>query len=325
MPGVIPDEQLAREQLRFLEIVPEGIARMESVLAGEPLSLPRWDDAPILPGVTPEVAEYMLLINSCNFSYWPDPGQPEWGVELKGRWWPDALGLFGCFARALERDPRWLDGGFLAGLSRASFDEAFAGTGPLPMADARYRIVREVGEALSARWQGRFWNLIEEASGDAVRLAELLIATVPPFNDVRELGGQIYAFHKRPQLAVAMICGRFERRGLGDLRRFEELTVFADYMLPRALRGAGILRYGEELARIVDAGQEIPEGHPMEVELRQATLVSTQRIVTDLVHGSEARAPRPEITASHLDQYLWRAGFAQPGLRPFHRTRTTSY
>src|SRR4051812_11311316 len=94
MPGVIPDEQLARDQLRYLEIVPEGIARMEGLLGEAPLSLPRWDDAPILPGVTPEVAEYMLLINSCNFSYWPDPGQPEWGVELEGRWWPDALGLY---------------------------------------------------------------------------------------------------------------------------------------------------------------------------------------------------------------------------------------
>jgi len=324
MPGVIPDDQL-RLQLEAVEVVGARVDEVVETLHREPLPLPTWDDPPILPGRTAEVAEYMLLINAVNFSYWNDPGIPLWGVDLKGRWWPDAIGLYGCFSRALGRDPRWLRGDFLAGLPRDRFDEAFEGTGPLPMARARHRILVEVGEALHATWSDRFVHLLEEARGDAVRAVELLTTTVPPFHDARELRGSPVLFQKRAQLGVAMIAGRFGGRSWGDLRRLKELTVFADYMLPRVLRGLGVLAYRDDLAFRVDRELPIGEGEPAEVEIRLGTLIATERIVAALRAGRPGLPPRPEVDAARLDHWLWRAGFERPGLQPFHRTRTTAY
>lgn len=325
MPGVIPDSQLREDLLQAVEVVPARIEEYLESLREEPLPLPRWDDETILPGFGTEVAEYMLLINAINFSYWEDPGRRPWGATLRGRWWPDALGLYGCFSRAVGRDPRWLRGDFLAGLTRERFDEAFQGSAPLPMAAERHRILVEVGEGLHQRWGDRFVHLLEEARGDAVRAVELLVTTLPPFSDVRELRGHSLAFHKRAQLAIAMIAGRFQRRGWGDLERLDQLTVFADYMLPRVLRGVGVLRYREDLARAVDTETRIPEGDPEEVEIRLATLVATERIVAGIRVGHPGLPPRPDVDAVRLDHHLWRQGFARPGLAPFHRTRTTSY
>jgi hypothetical protein len=58
----------------------------------------------------------------------------------------------------------------------------------------------------------------------------------------------------------------------------------------------------------------------MEVEIRAAT------IWTGELMRRELRPRAPELTASHIDFWLWEAGQAKsPGDKPYHRTRTTAY
>lgn len=62
----------------------------------------------------------------------------------------------------------------------------------------------------------------------------------------------------------------FEGKGLGDLHRTEELTVFTDYRLPQVLRRLSVLRYAPHLADQVDRREPLGAASREEVEIRLA-------------------------------------------------------
>ncbi|MCL5438763.1 MAG: queuosine salvage family protein [Patescibacteria group bacterium] len=63
--------------------------------------------------------QLIFLEDVVNFCYWPDPGNPKWGVEwpkgkiVKGGW----FSLTACLARALKENPDILDAVYLKNLS----------------------------------------------------------------------------------------------------------------------------------------------------------------------------------------------------------------
>jgi hypothetical protein len=98
------------------------------------------------------------------------------------------------------------------------------------------------------------------------------------------------------------------------------LTVYADYKLPQVLRKLGILVYDDALSARVDGQAPIPAGSRMEVEIRAATVWAGEQLRRALL----SRAP--EITAAHIDFWLWETGQRRsPEDRPYHRTLTTAY
>jgi Potential Queuosine, Q, salvage protein family len=76
------------------------------------------------------------------------------------------------------------------------------------------------------------------------------------------------------------------------------------------LRHFGVLVYEDELARQVDAGEELPQGGEHETEIRACA-----------VHACEALARAHGVPPATLDNRLWNLG--APG-RP-HVTRTVYY
>jgi hypothetical protein len=127
-------------------------------------------------------------------------------------------------------------------------------------------------------------------------------------------------FYKRAQLAAAMLYEACGGKVPGDLRRTEELTVFADYKLPQALRRLSILRYAPPLAERIDQLEPIEASSHEEVEIRAATVWAGELMRRALV------ARFPEVRALHVDYWLWHAGQVQgPGVQPYHRTRTIYY
>ena len=74
------------------------------------------------------------------------------------------------------------------------------------------------------------------------------------------------------QLATVMLYEAFEGRGLGDLHRTEELTVFVDYKLPQVLRRLGVLRYAPHLADQIDRLEPLEADSREEIEIRAATV-----------------------------------------------------
>ncbi len=117
-------------------------------------------------------------------------------------------------------------------------------------------------------------------------------------------------FYKRAQITPADLA----LAGVADFDDLDELTIFADNLVPHVLRVDGVLVYDDDLAARIDAGELLPPG-AAEREIRACAL-----------HACELIAPRLGVPPRTLDNWLWNRG-QQPRYKalPRHRTRTTAY
>ncbi|MCA9879252.1 MAG: hypothetical protein KC442_15785 [Thermomicrobiales bacterium] len=157
------------------------------------------------------------------------------------------------------------------------------------------------------------------ADGSAARLIEML-ATMPLFRDVARYRGRDVPLYKRAQLLVADVALAFNRQEPGAFRDLDDLTVFADNLVPHVLRVDGVLAYDPELLARIDRGELIPAGSPEETEIRAVGLHAAERLAAAL------RASGTPVTARELDYLLWNRGQApQYKALPRHRTRSVFY
>ena len=118
-------------------------------------------------------------------------------------------------------------------------------------------------------------------------------------------------FYKRAQITANDLV----HAGVASFSDVDELTAFADNLLPHVLRTDGVLVYRPELAAAVDQGRELPAGGEMEREIRACA-----------VHACELLADRLGVAPRTLDNWLWNRGRNAPYTdgRP-HLTRTVCY
>lgn len=92
-----------------------------------------------------------------------------------------------------------------------------------------------------------------------------------------------------------------------------DITVAADYQIPKVLEGMSVLKYSEELSKKIDNFELIEENSREEKALRAATIISC-----------EAISEKHHISIPALDRLLWlaRNDFKN---KNFHLTRTSNY
>ncbi|MEA2364803.1 MAG: hypothetical protein QOI32_315, partial [Thermoleophilaceae bacterium] len=148
----------------------------------------------------------------------------------------------------------------------------------------------------------RALDVVEEAGGSAERLAAMLAAGMPFYDDV--------GFWKRAQITPNDLA----LAGIVEFSDLDELTIFADNLVPHVLRMDGVLRYEPELAARIVAGELLPPGEE-EREIRACA-----------VHACELLSARLGVPARSIDVALWSRGQA-PSYKavPRHRTRTVFY
>jgi len=264
--------------------------RLETVEPGPPPALD--PERHYLEGPPADVADYLLALDAINFG-------SGWFPTLRKR--PGCSGYF-TVAWALADHVR-AHGVWSAADLRAVEAPAIAavlGQDPAHELMALYaRALRELGSFLGER---RALDVVADADASAERLAELLAAGMPCFDD--------RGFWKRAQivpsdLALAGVAA------FGDLDR---LTIFADNLVPHVLRVDGVLRYDPALAARIDAGELLPAGDA-EREIRACA-----------VHACELIAARLGVAPRVLDVWLWNRGQgARYKAIPRHRTRTVAY
>ena len=171
------------------------------------------------------------------------------------------------------------------------------------------------GSYLSERFGGSFARFVERAEGSAERLAELL-AEMPYFQDVSAYEGLSVPLYKRAQIAASDLALAFDGQGWGAFHDLNQLTIFADNLVPHVLRVDGVLRYEQGLERRINQGELIPAGSPEEVEIRAVALHAVEQLAERL----------PGVTPRDLDVYLWNRGQgAAYKAVARHRTRTVFY
>ena len=179
--------------------------------------------------------------------------------------------------------------------------------------------LNDLGRYIQEDFGGRFTELIQTADHSAERLMQLLIR-MPLFNDVHQYKQIEVSFYKRAQLAAADLSLAFKGQGLGRFDDLQNLTIFADNLVPHVLRVDHILSYTDVLISRIEAGKSIAAGSLEEIEIRACALHAVELIRNRLVSSGH------KITSMELDFLLWNRG-QLPAYKsiPRHRSRTVFY
>jgi hypothetical protein len=275
------------ESARFVTI---DLDKLSSLDPGSPPALD--PERHYLEGSAEDVADYMLVLDSINFG-------SGWFPTLRKR-----PGCSGYFTVAWALADRWrMHGPWSAPELRALEEDDLAG---LLGQDPGHPLVRLYSEAL--RDLGRFLDarraldLVADAEGSAERLASMLAAGMPFFDD--------RGFWKRAQITPNDLA----LAGVAKFTDLDRLTIFADNLVPHVLRVDGVLRYDPALAARIDAGELLAPGEE-EREIRGCA-----------VHACELLSERLGMPPRLLDTAVWSRGQAvRYKSVPRHRTRTVYY
>jgi hypothetical protein len=242
-----------------------------------------------LEGSREEIVSYLLTLDTINFG-------SGWFPTLRKR--PGCSGYYtiswALADRFRQRGP-WSP----AELTRLDAPEIAAVLGQEPEHElmAIYaEALRQLGSFLGERAQ------LELVGSSAERLAEELVGGMPFFDDA--------GFYKRAQITANDLA----LAGLATFDDIDDLTIFADNLVPHVLRVDGVLSYAPELAQQIDSERLLPPGG-QEQEIRACAL-----------HACEQIATRLGVPPRTLDVWLWNRG-QEPRYkaRPRHRTRTVFY
>jgi hypothetical protein len=303
-------------QSRWVEIRADRMAAYANSLPLEEISGAQMDWSHHFRGEPEETVAYFLTLAAVNFGsgYFPHLTK--------------ASGMTGYYTTATRLKQRFDDKGPFSSQELVDMDADSCSrlfhqpTGDLvidQLMDHFSRAFRQLGRLLQEDFQGSFVQLVTAAEGSAARLVAIL-SQMPYFDDRQKYGGRNIPFFKRSQLAAADLSLAFEGRGLGRFFDLDQLTLFADNLVPHVLRMDGILAYQPELLERINAGILIPPGSPEEVELRACAVHAVE-----LLRATPAAA-ESGATAQRLDYLLWHRGQQkQYKAVPRHRTRTIYY
>ncbi|WP_354701994.1 hypothetical protein DSM112329_02340 [Paraconexibacter sp. AEG42_29] len=146
-------------------------------------------------------------------------------------------------------------------------------------------------------------EVVAAADGSAAALARQLADGMALYAD--------HGFYKRAQITANDLA----LAGVARFRDLDDLTIFADNLVPHVLRCEGVLVYDEALAAHIDAGRTLPFGRRWEREIRACAVTACERL-----------APQLGVPARVLDTWLWNRG-QDPEMkaRPRHRCRCVFY
>jgi Potential Queuosine, Q, salvage protein family len=171
--------------------------------------------------------------------------------------------------------------------------------------------LNDLGRHVTAYHGGLFTGVVDAAGSSAVALVHRL-STWPSFSDISRYEDVALPFLKRAQIAAADLA----RAGVAAFRDLDQLTMFADNLVPHVLRLDGLLTYEPALLERIDRGELIEHGSPEEIELRACALHTVALLA----------AERPGALEAEIDYLLWHRG-QEPRYKeqPRHRSRCTAY
>jgi hypothetical protein len=177
---------------------------------------------------------------------------------------------------------------------------------------------RDLGTLLLDRFDGSAAELVRSADGSAAALVAT-IGGMPLAQDVARYGAGAdeveVPFYKRAQITVSHLARAFDGQGPGRFHDVDQLTAFADNLVPHVLRMAGVLVYDDALAAHIERGDLLSPGSAEEVEIRACGL-----------HAVELLSRTTGLSAAAIDHQLWQRG-QDPAVKavPRHRCRCSWY
>jgi hypothetical protein len=272
---------------RFVKV---DLTKLGVIAPGPPAAPDR--ERHYLEGSREDVATYLLSLNSINFG-------SGWFPTIRKR--PGSSGYY-TIAWALadhfrSRGP-W-SGAALRELDASTVARVLGQDPGHDLMELYAQALGDLGRFLGDRTA---LEIVENAGGSAEALAESLAGGMPFYDD--------RGFYKRAQI----MSNDLQLAGICTFDDIDNLTIFADNLVPHVLRMDGVLRYEPELAERIDKEELLPPGEE-EREIRACA-----------VHACELIAQELRVPPRILDVWIWNRG-QEPKYKavPRHRTRTVYY
>jgi len=308
------------ERAQHVRVHDDRIEAVAEWMAYESLSWPDFRFPTIPDGNDADTMDFIFLTASINFAFTDFEKHVIFTTEYDGAERSDSDGMMACLKRAYDRGTPILEGRYLQAVTRADLEALFRGNIEMPMLDERVAIFREIGGALEKSYGGRFHEFLKDGPRGTTAALERLIETFPSFRDESAYRGARVAFQKRAQLLLWQLHARFRASGYFALEDPEQLTVFADYIVPVGLRRLGILSYSDALERAINERRLIPRDSEEEIEIRAGTIWASHL----LTRAINARRPSDrQVIDTVLDTRLWT--HYHESHWPHHLTVTTAY
>jgi putative queuosine salvage protein len=322
---VLDSIRVVIERSRDVRTLRDKVREVASWMAYEDLPMPDYALPLDASEKDPDWITDFILTTACVDTAFTDfSNHTKFAMHYAGRDWSDSDALFACVKRALDRGTPFLDGEFLAHLTRPHMEQIFAANIELPMLDEKMQILRDVGKVLEKKYQGRFHNFVRSCSPRLYDgrngLIERLATEFQRFNDVSEYDGHTVKFYKLPQLAFWVLYLSLSKTGQFDVEDLDRMTAFADYIVPAAFRLLGITTYSEALERAIQTHQIIPRDSHWEVEIRAHCIHAADLLAAEI---NRIRPAENRIIVPQIDFRLW--SHYHTTWWPHHLTKTIMY
>ncbi len=271
-----------------------------------------------------DVIRKTMLINTLNFAFTDFESQIKYTLNAGDNIYSDTDAMVYQIDQAVENGIDFYDGYFLRDITEKTFKSIFTANIDMPMATEKTNVLNKVGEILVEEFKGDWLNFIKSGPKKLYQngegLIERLIFQFERFRDTSTyLGEEIY-FLKLAQLAFWGIHRELSNHGDFYIEDMENMTAFADYIVPVALEKMNIVTYSDKLKSKIEEGVLIEPDSIEEIEIRAVTLFVTAQMTEEI---NKIKAEKEKIIIPQLDFKLWSDFHAEKSAH--HLTKTIMY
>ena len=260
-----------------------------------------------------------MLINTLNFVFTDFLTSVKYKFETLS----DTDAMVYQIDKALLEGIPLTQGRFMRDMNLEEFKRLFTGNIEMPMADEKVKILNNVGDILVTKYGGDWINFIDDGPkklyNNGEGLIERLVRDFKRFDDHSIFENEKVYFLKLAQLAFWGIHRELSKKYF-YIEDMENMTAFADYIIPVALESFGIVKYSSELKEKIDLGILIDRDSIEEIEIRSTSIYVTAKL-TELINNYKKEEEK--IIIPQLDFKLWTDFHADE--RPHHLTKTIMY
>lgn len=230
---------------------------------------------------------FLFLIRTVDFALWQNRSATEGHKRAGKNYFYEDLrkALFEIYQK--EKEPEK----FLQGLDVESFRKIFGFTEALGISKLRLKLLKEKIKWLFREEKASFLNfLLKKKTPKDFCFSLLCFDDFKDYYDFQER--RLYILKKAQLLYFA--CQMAKTQFGVEAENIDELTVFADNVLPAVLEEEKILKYKQSLKEKIKKGIKIEKGSLEEIGIRAKTILACEKIAEKL-----------NVPSWKVDQFLW--------------------
>jgi hypothetical protein len=179
--------------------------------------------------------------------------------------------------------------------------------------------LNDLGEWVTDQYAGDYQGFLKQSKH--AEEAVLALLKMPFFRDIARYGRNEVYFLKRAQILLQDLRLAEPNHSLLQFDDFNQLTIFADNVIPFVLKADGVLSYHSWLEERIHKEELIASRSYEEIEMRACSVHAVE--ILKAVISEELK----EITVAQLDFCLWNRGQKLKKLTDAkrHRTRCVFY